>query len=137
MENRFQLYPVAMPKRKPLLPLEGETFGQRLARLRKAAGYTQHTLAQAMSISHRMVAYYEVQTAHPPTHLLPKLAQVLGVSADQLLGIEKVKVLKQKDSRLRRLLEKVEGLPSSRRKQVAQLMQDILKASKGESEGKS
>lgn len=132
MKTTIPHYPVSMPKRKPVLPLEGETFGQRLARLRKAAGHTQHTLARAMGISHRMVAYYEVQTIHPPTHLLPKLAQVLGITADQLLGVEKVKMLKQRNSRLRRLLERVEQLPASRQKQVAQLMEDILKASRNE-----
>jgi len=121
-----------MPKRKPVLPLEGETFGQRLARLRKAAGHTQQTLAQAVGVTLRMIAYYEVQTAHPPAHILPKLAQVLGATTDQLLGIEKVKTLKQRDSRLRRLLEEVEQLPASRRKQVSQHMETVLQAWKAQ-----
>ncbi|MEW6367108.1 MAG: helix-turn-helix transcriptional regulator [Acidobacteriota bacterium] len=33
------------------------TFGQRLARLRSAAGYSQRALAAEIGISHRMVAY--------------------------------------------------------------------------------
>jgi transcriptional regulator with XRE-family HTH domain len=63
-----------------------ESFGQRMARLRKAAGLTQMQLAQRVGISRRMVAYYEGQSERPPAHALDQLAQVLRVSADQLLG---------------------------------------------------
>ena len=72
-----------MPKRK--LEPAPETFGRRLARLRKAAGYSQRALAAELGISQRMVAYYESQTEHPPTHLLPSLADALSLTTDQLL----------------------------------------------------
>lgn len=49
-------------------------FGERLAQLRKAAGYTQVELAQELGISQRMVAYYESPNANPPANLLPKIA---------------------------------------------------------------
>jgi transcriptional regulator with XRE-family HTH domain len=72
-----------------------------MAQLRTAAGYSQRDLAAGIGISQRMIAYYEKQTQHPPTHLLPALARALGVTADQLLGTEKVKSNgKGKDSRL-------------------------------------
>jgi transcriptional regulator with XRE-family HTH domain len=137
MENQNQPYPVplnkpqgeTMPARKYPLPETKEHFRDRLIRFRKAGGLSQKEFAQAVGISPRMAAYYETETHHPPTHLLAVFAKVLGVTADQLLGIEKVKTLKQRDSRLRRLMEEVEQLPATRRKQVAQLMEDILKAS--------
>jgi len=72
-----------MPKRKTEVT---ENFGPRLAELRKAAGYTQVELAGELGITQRMVAYYEAPTANPPAHLLPQLAQVLGVGVDVLLG---------------------------------------------------
>ena len=65
----------------------GGSFGERLAQLRTAAGYSQRDLAAEIGISQRMVAYYETQSDYPPTHLFPALAKALGVSADQLLGI--------------------------------------------------
>lgn len=37
----------------------GNDFGERLAALRKAAGFTQVELAAELGISQRMVAYYE------------------------------------------------------------------------------
>ena len=40
--------------------------------------------------SHRMMAYYEAQTRHPPAALLPLLARTLKVSADELLGLQSV-----------------------------------------------
>ncbi len=60
-------------------------FGERLVRLRKAAGFTQHDLAAQIGVSRRVVAYYEGETKHPPTQMLPRLAQVLNVSVEILL----------------------------------------------------
>jgi len=57
----------------------------------KAAGYSQRDLAAEIGISQRIVAYYETQSDYLPTHLFTVLAKALGVSADQLLGIEKLK----------------------------------------------
>jgi transcriptional regulator with XRE-family HTH domain len=115
-----------MPKRASQTAVDGEPFGKRLAHLRKAAGYSQYTLADALGITNRMIAYYEGETTHPPTHLLPKLAQVLGVTTDQLLGIQKVKEVKQKDSRLWQRFSQVEKLPPAKRKQIVNLLDAFL-----------
>jgi transcriptional regulator with XRE-family HTH domain len=80
-----------MAKRKMGQRETAESFGERLARLRQAAGYSQRELARELEISQRMVAYYEGETEYPPAHLLPMLAQALGVSTDQLLGLEPTK----------------------------------------------
>jgi len=141
MNHKNHLYPVPaittphpqeqdMPKKHkvthPHQTVDGETFGQRLRRLRKAAGYTQTALADAIGISHRMVVYYERETSHPPTHLLPHLAQVLGVTTDQLLGIQKVKEVKKKDSRLWQRFSQVEKLPPGQRKKIVDLLDAFL-----------
>lgn len=57
---------------------EGLSFGQRLASLRKAAGFTQNELAAELGISQRMVAYYGSPAATPPANLLPLIATALG-----------------------------------------------------------
>jgi len=62
-------------------------FGARLARLRKAAGYTQHQLADEIGATRRQIAYYESESEHPPANLLADLARVLNVSTDDLLGL--------------------------------------------------
>ena len=84
-----------MPRKKKLdLSTQSkESFGQRLARLRTAAGFSQRSLAAEIGVSQRMVAYYEKQTVFPPTHLFPLLVmalKALSVSADELLGIKPV-----------------------------------------------
>jgi DNA modification methylase/DNA-binding XRE family transcriptional regulator len=61
-------------------------FGARLVELRKAGRFTQLELAQKLGVSRRMIAYYEGETEHPPTTILPRLAKVLGISADELLN---------------------------------------------------
>ena len=61
-----------------------ETFGQRLARLRRAAGLTQQQAADLTGVSRRMIAHYETQAAAPPTHVLPKLAEAFEVTVDEL-----------------------------------------------------
>jgi len=70
-----------MPKRTIQIDRE-EHFGARLAKLRMEAGYSQRDLAKELGISQRMIAYYEKETKHPPTHLLPLFAEALGVSTE-------------------------------------------------------
>ena len=74
-----------MTKRKPL---NTDSFGDRMARLRKDASYTQQQLADKVGVSRRMIAYYEGETGHPPASFLVNLAHALAVTADELLGIE-------------------------------------------------
>jgi len=120
-----------MPKRKVQQLEEEETFGKRLARLRKAAGYSQRDLANEIGISNRMIAYYEAQTVHPPSHLLPILAKTLGVTTDQLLGVEKVKTNGQgRDTRLWRRFAQVEKLPPEQRKPIIQVIDSFLEREK-------
>ena len=115
-----------MPKRKVDLNQE-ETFGERMARLRYAAGYSQRELAAELGIAQRMVAYYEKQTQHPPTHLLPMLAKALGVSADALLGMENSKPNKKiKDSRLWRRFAQIEKMNQRERRQILQLLDTFI-----------
>ncbi len=129
-QNHSQEQPLPRVK-VPALP-GSESFGKRLARLRKAAGHSQYTLADETGISNRMIAYYETHH-HPPTHVLPIFAKVLGVTTDQLLGIEKVKEVKGRDTRLRRRIAEIEKLPAAQRKQIAQYLDTFLKAHKGQS----
>jgi transcriptional regulator with XRE-family HTH domain len=103
-------------------------FGERLASLRKAAGYTQVELAAELGISQRMVAYYESPNATPPANLLPQLATVLGVSIDDLFGrAAKRRLAKQDgDSRLRRRLLAIEKLDVTEKRQVLQLIDAFI-----------
>lgn len=107
---------------------ETMTFGQRLAKLRKARGFTQQKLADEVGISRRMVAYYEGQSQHPPTTHLPVMARVLKLSTDELLGATAIKQRPARggDSRLQRRLQQIEKLDVPERRQILQLIDTFI-----------
>ncbi|HEX9407858.1 MAG TPA: helix-turn-helix transcriptional regulator [Thermoanaerobaculia bacterium] len=116
----------AMPKRSVEV-IDGETFGRRLARLRKEAGYSQRALAEEIGISYRMVAYYEAQTTHPPANLLPTIADALGLTVDQLLGHRSIRAKKAPtNERLLRQLRQVEKLPPHARRSVLEHIDGLV-----------
>ena len=107
---------------------EAPSFGERLASLRKAAGFTQIELAAELGVSQRMVAYYESPAATPPANLLPQIAAALGVSIDDLFGVgAKRRLVKQDgDSRLRRRLLAIEKLAVAEKRQVLQVIDAFI-----------
>ena len=120
-----------MAKRKVQDRDSSESFGARLTRLRKAAGYSLRELATEVGVSHRMLVYYEKHSEHPPAHLLPQLAKALGITADQLLGLERVKRNgRVRDTKLWRRFSQVEKLPPAERKPIVQVIDAFLKGKK-------
>jgi transcriptional regulator with XRE-family HTH domain len=123
-----------MGKRMELTAAEASAgFGQRLAGLRKAAGFTQVELAAELGISQRMAAYYESPRATPPANLLPAYAQTLGVSIDDLFERRpprKRLVKQQGDSRMRRRLLALDKLDAKSRRQVTQILDSFIEAHK-------
>ncbi len=72
-------------------------------------------------------AYYEGQTDYPPTHLFPALTEVLGVSADAILGLKMIKrKSKASNQRLWRRLKEIEDLPQRERKQLLTVVDAFL-----------
>ena len=63
-----------------------EVFGKRLKELRKANGYTIEQFAEAVGISKSTVGYYENNNRMPYIEILSRIADVLNVSADYLIG---------------------------------------------------
>jgi transcriptional regulator with XRE-family HTH domain len=108
-----------------------ENFGERLAQLRKAVGYTLVEFAAEVGITQRMVAYYEAPNAQPPAHLLPQMARVLGVGADVLLGMaQQRKVKRLATNSLERRLLAIEKLDPKAKRQIAQLLDTFIEREK-------
>lgn len=101
-------------------------FGRQLATLRKKAGYTQVELAKELDVTQRMISYYEGHSEYPPASLLPKLAKLLGVSADELLGIKPLKKTRQPDTRLQRRLQQIEKLSAPKKRQILQVIDTFI-----------
>ena len=63
-----------------------ESFGSRLAQLRKSRNMTQEDLAERLNISAQAVSKWENDLTSPDLETLLKLAEIFGVSTDELLG---------------------------------------------------
>ncbi len=59
--------------------------GQLICRLRKEKGMTQKQLAELLMLSPKTVSKWECGSGCPDISLLPQLAELLGVGAEQLL----------------------------------------------------
>ena len=55
--------------------------------LRRAAGLTQMGLAELLGVAHTNVAFWEWSEKPPRGDVLPKMAEVLGVSVDEIVGV--------------------------------------------------
>ncbi len=64
------------------------TLGERIATLRRKKSMTQEELAEQLGVSAQAVSKWENNVCCPDITLLPKLAQIFGVSVDMLLGTE-------------------------------------------------
>lgn len=72
--------------------MERRTLGTTIADLRKANGMTQAELAEKMGITDKAVSKWERNLSCPDISSIPKLAEILGVSVDDLMqckGFEK------------------------------------------------
>ena len=61
-------------------------FAQRLVNIRSAKGLTQLELARITRLSPRVIALYETHIRQPNMAVVVRLAKILQVSSDDLLG---------------------------------------------------
>lgn len=66
--------------------LDTVKIGRQIARLRKAQNMTQPELADRMGISFQAVSNWERGASMPDIGKLPELAEIFGVTVDELLG---------------------------------------------------
>ncbi len=61
--------------------------GDRLRAVRESKGYTPDTLAKLAEVSAQQIIRWESGPSDPAASLIVKLAEVLGISSDYLLGL--------------------------------------------------
>ena len=66
-----------------------QTMGEFLALLRKANGFTQQDVADKLNISNRTLSSWETDRTTPDILLLPAIADLYGVTVDELLRCER------------------------------------------------
>src|SRR3546814_7924487 len=62
-----------------------KALGERIAKARKERGLTQQQLADKLGVSQQTLAHYEVGRVGVGTPMLPRLAQILDLSFDEIL----------------------------------------------------
>jgi len=70
--------------------MEQQSMGKRIMQLRKEKGYTQEQLAEMMGVSAQAVSKWENDVSCPDISILPMLAEKLGVTTDELLGVKPI-----------------------------------------------
>lgn len=64
------------------------TVGKKIAALRKEKGMTQDDIAEKLNVSPQAVSKWENDISYPDIMLLPKIAQLLDTTVDDLLSSE-------------------------------------------------
>lgn len=73
--------------------MENKTLGSFIATLRKERNFTQKDLAEKLNVSDKAVSRWERDESAPDITLLPTIAEVFGVTCDELLKGERSSTL--------------------------------------------
>jgi transcriptional regulator with XRE-family HTH domain len=65
-------------------------MGQIISTLRREKGMTQKEIADRLNITDKAVSKWERDLAYPDTQTIPKLAEILGISVEELLNAKAV-----------------------------------------------
>ena len=101
-------------------------IGNKIKILRKKAGYTQEQLACKLGVSGQSISKWEKQISMPDITLLPDIAEVFGVSIDELFDL----TIEQKFKRIENRIEIEEELSE----QAFSEYEEFLKAQLASSE---
>ena len=133
MRDRLMFFGTMPKKRLKLPPVEfatDETFGARLARLRKERSFTQTALAEKIGIVQSLVTDYECDRLRMHPEMVVRFAYALDVSADELLGLKASRTLGDGKLSLKvvRRLSAIESLPDHKQRALLQTIDAFLKA---------
>ncbi|MGH8275619.1 MAG: helix-turn-helix domain-containing protein [Steroidobacteraceae bacterium] len=92
---------------------KGDSIGARIAQLRKDKGLTQKELAERLKVTQPVVSDYENDVIRIPADVVGKIAGVLEVTSDELLGLGREARSRAglKNRRLSRRLQAIDALP--------------------------
>ena len=103
-------------------------IGASLVKIRQARGITQVELSRRLNLSKRTLCSYEKGERRLPSPLVKDLCTILDVSADELLGIQPVKVDgRSAEVRILKKLELITKFPEEDRKMVLDMIDFLQK----------
>ncbi len=102
------------------------TLGQRIAMLRKEKSWTQSELAEKLQMNANHVSRWEKDRIEPRRKVLLLLAEVFGVTIDDLMPAKPVFPVSQCDPELSELMIKVSDLGEEQRKALRVVLRSML-----------
>ena len=70
--------------------MANRSMGEIISALRREKGMTQRELADMLNITDKAVSKWERGMACPDTQLIPKVAEILGISVEELMNAKAV-----------------------------------------------
>lgn len=70
--------------------MNNQSMGDMISTLRKEKGMTQKDLADRLNITDKAVSKWERNLAFPDTATIPKLAELLGISVEELMNAKSI-----------------------------------------------
>lgn len=70
--------------------MDNQSMGDMISTLRKEKGMTQKDLADRLSITDKAVSKWERNLAFPDTATIPGLAEILGISVEELMNAKSI-----------------------------------------------
>ena len=102
-------------------------LGARITELRKELGLTQQQLAEALETTQQQVASYESARLRVPASMLPRLARVLGVTLETLIGEEPRQAAKRGPTpKLQQQLERLSSLPKPKQRAIMEVLEAMI-----------
>ena len=71
--------------------MSNKSIGEMISSLRKEKGMTQNDLAEKMNVTDKAVSKWERNLSCPDVNSIPKLAEVLGTTVEELLNAQSKK----------------------------------------------
>ena len=103
-------------------------FGQRMAAFRVAKGLSQNQLAIELGMTRARIAYYERASLNPSLEVVEKIADFFGVTVGELLNDTSRNAKKPgPPSQFAKLAERLEQLPRTKQKLVAEMLEGVLR----------
>ena len=71
--------------------MSNKSIGEMISSLRKEKGMTQNDLAEKMNVTDKAVSKWERNLSCPDVNSIPKLAEILGTTVEELLNAQEKK----------------------------------------------
>lgn len=98
------------------------TFGKRLGEVRKDKKLSQDDLAKKMDLQGAVIGRYERDEVKPSIEVAARIAQVLGVSLDYLVGNTDMLL----DADVIKKIQEIQNLPEKDREHLFYVVDNIL-----------